>query len=421
MPLNQKIFSLFARFFVLLAFFFISPLACSTPPIPDPTSAWGEIFTLGFAEQTDAPAIQTDISGLSALWIGADETGIHQDLRRWNSVGLSERVVLPLPPVHPYMQQVALSPNGVHILWLDADGTLPGSETRLYSALIQPEALDGTLGTVLRGPTLISDRRTFRYAYAPNAAGSLWVVWSGGPLDEPELYVQSIDNEGRPRPPQRIRSDADWPALVTDSNGAQILFWWQPSRNRVYRARLVEGELFNTQPITIAPTLNPGDRLDSFKAGRDLTHAYLFWNITRADGQHQTFSTSGELSAEQWETPVRLGLQTTETETPTLQTGFNGGAAQGASRGEDWLSWSAPVAQASAFELLPVAAVVGSDLSVVYLQAGEIVGYQAVAPVATLLGAPSLTTDRNRHLYLAWSEPQNSGTSALRLTTTRSS
>ncbi|MBC7814438.1 MAG: hypothetical protein H7175_24995 [Burkholderiales bacterium] len=393
---------------------------CSTPPISEPpTSTWGEIFTLDYAEQTDAPAIQPDISGLSALWIGADETGVHQDLRRWSSAGLSERIVLPLPPVHPYAQQVALSQSGIHILWLDAEGTSAGSETHLFSALVQPEAADGTLGTILRGPTLISDSRTFRYAYAPNSDGSLWVVWSGGPLDEPVLYVQSIDNEGRPRPSQRLLSDADWPVLMTDTDGAQILFWWQPSSNRIYRAWLDEGELFNTQPITTAPNLNPGDRADTFTAGRDQTNGYLFWNITRLSGQHETLFASGELSAPQWSTPTQLGLQLAEGE--TLTTGFNGGEAQAARPGEDWLSWSAPLTNAAAFELLPVAAMIGSNLSVVYMEGGEIVGYQAVVPVTLLLGTPALTTDRDQHLYLAWSEPQDNGTSALRLTTTHSS
>src|SRR5690606_36380570 len=95
-------------------------LAACTPaetptPTPAPPSAWGEIITLGAAEQSVAPAFTLLDDGRLFSWIGADETGIHQDARLLNRVGrLSERVVLPLPPLHRFAQELYPAAGGAH-------------------------------------------------------------------------------------------------------------------------------------------------------------------------------------------------------------------------------------------------------------------------------------------------------------------
>jgi hypothetical protein len=54
-----------------------------------------------------------------------------------------------------------------------------------------------------------------------------------------------------------------------------------------------------------------------------------------------------------------------------------------------------------------------------YFQGGEVIGYQSIAPTTGLIGQPSLLTDRDRHLYLAWSEPTPNGYADLKLAMTR--
>jgi len=87
-----------------------------------------------------------------------------------------------------------------------------------------------------------------------------------------------------------------------------------------------------------------------------------------------------------------------------------------AAAGESWLSWIGPLN--GQFDTFSAAVWDGTQLGVLYWQAGEIVGYQAVAPVDLLIGAPTLTTNRDRHLYLTWSYPSAAGYADLLLTST---
>ncbi len=397
----------------LLCSLFLLLTACDTsqPPIV-PLSAWGEIRTLAQAEQSSAPALYVSSQGIvTAAWVGADDTGIHHDMRQ----GTGETVILPLPPVHPYAQ--SLHPSAfdetTHLLWLDADyqlrnDPLTANTQYLYAALIN------SAQTVERGPTRISSRLTLHYTAVTSVDGGLWVAWSGGLPAEPELYTQRIDNAGRPLQPQRLAINADFPAIVRAEDGTLLLFWTQPTSGTVYRARLVEGIAQDITTISSSPVLNAGDRLVNVSASLDTTHAYLFWNIARADGHPETWWTSGAVEAEEWSLPQRLGIATMD---EPFVTGFNGGAGIAASAGETWLSWAAPMI--GQYDMLPVGVYDGAQLGVVYLQGGAVVGYQAVVAVDLLIGTPTLMSDRDRHLYLSWSYPTPAGYADLLLTSTR--
>jgi hypothetical protein len=385
--------------------------ACtSTTPTPTPiVSAWGEIITLGQAEQMDAPSIWLFQDQVIAAWIGSDETGIHQDMRAILKTGLSERIVLPLPPKNPYAQQVQADQNGsIHLLWLDADDS---GQVGLYSALV-------TSGMkVVRGPTLISNEITRRYTAMPNGDGSLWVISSGGLAIEPSLYARLIDAQGRPHSEDvyQIEGDADWPTLIRANDGTTYLYWIRHSDGTVMRSMLTNGIPDEPQAISQTIALNAGDRLLSFSAGLDATHGYLFWNVSRADGSAETWFTSGALNATTWEAPpVRMGFNRSK---GNFETGFNSGTVGVARTGDNWLSWTVPLA--GQFNVLPVAAINGDNLGIVYLQGGVVVGYQDIVAVSRLIGLPALLTDRDRFLYLSWSEPAASGKADLKLTMTK--
>ncbi len=380
--------------------------AASTTPTP-PASPWGEIVTLGETEQTDAPDIIIQTDQVIAAWIGADERGVHQDMRALRANGLGEIIVLPLPPVHPYAQQVAAGSAGhFHLLWLDA----VADETRLFSALVTntPE--------LERGPTIVSHEHTLRYTALANGDGSLWTVTSGGVIAEPSLYARYIDAAGRPRLEDRSAavSDADWPALLRDDTGALWLFWLRHSDGQVLRSPFVDGWAENPQIISPGLALNPGDRLMDFNAALNSQDTYLFWNVTRADGRPESWYARGRLDTVTWGAPQRLRFDMIDA---PFETGFNTGTAQQAAEGERDLVWARPLATSP--DVLPVAGLADNRLVVLYLRAGAVAGYQQITTVNGLLGAPNLLTDRDRHLYLAWAEVGSSGSARLRLTMTR--
>lgn len=376
----------------------------------EPTSLWGRIFTVGQAEQIDAPLIWPDTQQVVMAWIGADETGVHQDIRAVRADGLSEKVVLPLPPVHPYAQQFAASlANTLHLLWLDAN---PNNETRLYSAIVTTNLeLD-------RGPTLVSEQAARRYTSIPAGDGALWTISAGGLLAEPGLYVRYLDLVGRPqiRESYELVSDADWPTVTQRNDGTVDVFWIQNSTGKIFHATFADGVLENPRELLTTVTLNPGDRLDNFSAALDDTHSYLFWNISRADGQAESWFASAVLDSPKWSAPVRLGVVTAGDS--SFQTGFNTGAAHSAQAGDPAVAWVRPLA--GQFDVLPLAGVLEKTrLVMLYLRGGDIVAAQDIAPIHLPLSAPNLTSDRDRHLYLAWSQPNDSGSADLNLTMTR--
>jgi hypothetical protein len=371
---------------------------------PEPASYWGGITILGQAEQTHAPALWVEPGYAITTWVGADDAGIHHDFRLVTTE-VSPIVVLPLPPVRPYAQQLAPALGGsIHLLWLDADAE---GETRLFTALIAAD------GVVERGPTSVSDRHTFRYAVIPNGDGSLWVLWVGEPVAEPVLYAQYMDSLSRPRQPLRLLSDADWPALSWISSGID-LYWMQASTGQINRGSFADGSLTNMQVVSSGIALASGDRLSGLNAASDHAHRYVFWNLTRANGQFETWIAANRIGDSTWGPPQRLGIEWTTKS--FVETGYNGGWAFPARLGERWLSWAAPVT--GQLETLPVAALQGRNLVLLFLRAGELVGYQNITPVTNLIGPPILLTDRDLHLYLAWAEPTPAGYANLKLTMT---
>lgn len=377
---------------------------CATTSAPE--SLWGPVITWGQAEQSAGPALSVADSVVTAAWVGADEAGVHHDARALVGNSPTEPVTLNLPPTHPYAGQLYPAHDGkLHLLWLDSN---PAGELRLYAALLSPDL------KVERGSTLISSRLTLRYTATPLGDGGLLLVWSGGLLAEPALYVQYIDVRGLPRPPVLLVRDADWPTLARSNNGTNHLYWLQATNGSLRYGQIVGESLAQVQRPNTNVVLERGDRLHSLQAALDRSHTYLFWNLTRRDGEAQSWMLAGPIDSGRWGQPQRLGVETGE---ETLETGFNSGQVLRAQPGTDWLHWVAPMP--GQFDLLPLAAGLGDSLTVSYFQAGVIAGLQHIAPVNRLIGPPNLRTDRDRHLYLAWAEPTDVAVADLKLTTTR--
>ena len=380
--------------------------ACQTTPMPAlPRSSWGDVVTVAQAEQSAAPAIWADPSRVVAAWIGSDNAGVHQDARQWIDEAFSPVTVLPLPPTHPYAQSLLSgTTDSLHLLWLDANET---GETQLFSALITSEL------QVERGPTPVSEALALHYAAAADPTGRIWVAWSGGLLSEPVLYLRALDEAGRPQISQRIAFKAQFPALIRANDGTVLLFWLE--RGQLMRTTVRNGVVSESVALTSSVYIAAGDRLHSLSLGLDQTHAYVFWNVTRSTGKDETWFTSGAIAADSWAQPVPLSIAVDDS--TTLETGFNTGAASGTALGETPLTWAAPLA--AQYNLLPVAVQSPNGLGIIYLRQCLPVGYQEVVSGVSLIGEPTLTSDRNRDLYLAWSEPAATTAAELRLTSTR--
>jgi len=382
--------------------------ACAQPP-PTPASAWPTRLVLAQAEQTDAPALTVHDGRVWAAWIGADAGGVHQDAGWLDAAGAGQPVVLPLPPTHPFAQQLFPARDGnVHLLWLDADAN---GNTQLYSTL-----LSGTLA-VLRGPTPLTENGAWRYAAHADDSGVLWMVSSGGIVSEPSLTVRRVDAQGRPRIEEQpaVAADADWPALRPAADGTLWLYWLSVSENRVWAVALVEGQTRAAHDITEAPALNAGDHLESFRVGQDGTQQYVFWNLTRANNERESWWTHGALTAGTLPLPERLRVEAASTS--PFATGFAGEQAEAAQIGGSPVAWVMPLDAPA--PLLPAAALLpDGQLGLLYFRDGALVGMQTLGARPVLLGMPVLTADANGHLYLTTAEA-GAETAALTLYSTR--
>ena len=320
----------------------------------------------------------------------------------------TDPVTLPLPPVQPYDQQLAPALDGdLHLLWLDHSDS---DQISLYAALLRPD-----LG-IERGPTVISESLALRYTLLPLGDGQVMVLWSGGLMAEPTLYTRHITAQGlAPQPALELASAADWPAVIQANDGTRYLFWLDTGSQSPRFGLLTDRGISAIESLNQAFRLAPGDRLFGLYAGLDRTHLYLLWNITRRSGKNESGMIARALEFTEWSAPQRLGL--TESASETLQTGLNTGLVHEAQAGERWLSWAAPLP--GQFDVLPVAAQWDNDLVIAYFQAGRVAGVQRVSHLSALLRPPILRTDRDRYLYLAWSEPDASGAAQLKLFSTR--
>ncbi len=388
--------------------------ACTPTNTPNDRniSAWGNTLTITQAEQSNAPALWVANDRITAAWVGADESGVHQDARFFTSDDLTETVVLPLPPVHPYAQTIFPAQlDYTHFLWLDAGDN---GENRLYSALITPDV------TVERGPTPVSNAQTFRYTALASGDGGLQTVWSGGLLSEPTLYYQPVDAVGRPGAATALTLNADWPTLIRANDGTRHLFWLRPVDQRLFYGMLTESGLTGITEIDTALNLSPNSRLVNLQSALDVTHMYVFWNIVDASGEAESWFISREINGGEWSAPIKLRIALTDSqaETPlaSLDTGFNSGTTFVTDAGDALLSWTMPLS--GQYAILPVAAQVGDKIALVYFQGGAIRGYQPIT-AADLIGLPTLQVDRDRYLYLAWAQPGAGVQAELRLTSLR--
>lgn len=383
--------------------------ACRSEIIPDlgatpiAPSLWGEVTLIAEGEQSIAPTIAVSNGHVFTAWTGADEIEARQYMSRLPD---SDPTILVLSVAAPYSQHMyPAGDGGLHLLWLDQDQV--SGDTHLYSATVQPNLIAEL------GRNALSEDHVGGYTAISTGNGGLQVVWSGGLLDEPTLYTQAIDAGGRIGYPTQIVANAQYPVIMHTAEGLRYVIWLRGSG--IYRAELHRDRVVNTQRITDAVPLRSGDRIIDLHTGADQTHGYLFWNINRADGSNESWFSTGEIAASRWTAPERIAVDLPFSESK-VQTGFNSGSVDIAKLGSLPATW---VSSTGSFgDTVPLATVIDGSLSILYWQSGGVIGYQRIITAEHIIGTPTLITDRDRHLYLAWSELTTSGSSQFFFTST---
>ncbi|MEO0561504.1 MAG: hypothetical protein AAF125_05300 [Chloroflexota bacterium] len=373
------------------------------------TSLWGAVWTVAEAPLVNAPAIHATHEQVMLGWVGSDVAGVHHDVVALGETGRSERTVLPLPPRAP--RDSALYPAAGarrHLLWLDiADGD--GRTAQLYSAVIE-DTLE-----VFRGPLPVGEDGALCYDALPTLDGGLWALWNDGDATNPTLHSGFIDPTGLVLRTQPLVNTTGCPVVIAGLEDDYVLW---AADNRLRLATFLNGRLVGVRAITSTPVLSSGDRVRAITAGADETTLHVFWNVSGADGRSTVWTAGGAGTASAWTEPRPLSL--TAGDTPAVaETTYNTGSADSATLGDGIaVRWAAPLRGPT--NVMPVAVVTDDGvLGVLYYAEGDAVAYQRLMTVGTLLAPPALRTDRDRHLYLAWSEVTPGGPARLRLTSTK--
>lgn len=279
--------------------------------------------------------------------------------------------------------------------WIDRDAS--GIST-LYAAQVDRQ------GASLFGALAVSNSAVTRYDLIDMPVGGAWAVWSAAVSGEPTLVASRLDAAGRPRLPQLLKLDADYPALTTLNNGDVLLFWLQGEAQDLYRARLVDTGLTDLVQVSAAPWVGAaGDLLVGLSAGVSGTHGYVAFQTLTNAGHPRALLVSGPLDRPGWGTAQPVTPLINE---EPFQTGFNHGVAFNAASAADApeASWIAPAR--GQYDLMAAAAVVENRLNVLYFAQGTLVGAQDVTSLPSgLIAAPTLTVDDERDLTLAWWQP----------------
>lgn len=387
---------------VVLALVLLGLAACdTTEPAPDTLTLWGNAQIISRTETVNAPATLRHNNQTWLAFSGADDI----EPRHYAATDTRPPTILALKAYYPRDYQLWPAAGGrAHLLWLDR--TADSTRISLQSATITPSLVAEI------GPTRISqDTGAFHFSALGRSEGAVRAVWSGDDALIPALYTARIDGQGRATFPVRLRSEADFPALVGLSESDMWLYWVE--RGAVWGALLADDTLIEPRRVADLPQLALGDRIDGLEAAQDATHHAVFVQIIRADGTPQVWWTAARPQGD-WR-PVEpfgfvLGMR-------DIQTGFNSGTVSAAAGGDRVQQWASPLREPA--NVVPVAVSDTDGIGVLYIQGGGIIGYQRLRDTVPLLGAPAISADTDGHLYVTWAQPIAGNPSPVLLISTR--
>lgn len=368
-----------------------SSTATLSLPATTLATTWGFAPALATAPSIDSPAVAaigTDTA--FAAFESADTT------QRLVLYVKAQRIETEITASQPHSLKLARLPAGrLLATWIDRDAS--GIST-LYAAQVDRQ------GASLFGALAVSNSAVTRYNLIGMPAGGAWAVWSAVVSGEPTLVASRLDDAGRPRMPQLLQLDADYPALAVLISGDVTLFWLQGENQDLYQAQLIDTGL--SEPVRRSPAPwvgQTGDLLAGLSAGVDRSHGYVVFHTLTNAGKQRALVTSGPLDQPDWgpAAPINpvMGDQ-------PFQTGFNHGIAftTAVSASAPEAGWIAPAR--GQYDIMAAAAMIETHLYVLYFRAGALVGAQEITSLPSgIIAAPSLTLDDERDLALAWWQP----------------
>ena len=302
------------------------------------------------------------------VWTGFDRADVHQDARLLRDGALEPVAIVPLPPTNPLDQRLIPGTSGAfHLLWRDRP---PQEEAlRLYSAWLGADL------SVERGPVEISTAPTYAFTALADGSGGAWIAWSQGHPVEPEVWLGRLDAAGRPQQLTLVATNANYPALTHAPDGTPQLYW--ESEGQLWRASLTPEGTEPPAALTGTVGRRSGDVLNDLWAAPCGAQVCVGWNLTRGDGQAETWLTSGPAAIGQWNVPHRL----------------------------EGLSWVSPNADHNTSEPeLSAAAGTAEGLAVVRLRDGAVTARQVAVQGVALSGLPGfIETGTTR--TVTWAEP----------------
>lgn len=333
---------------------------------------------------------QNDVAGL--VWAGAPDL---PNLQFTVDDKPSLQLALGITP--RLLSAVPLANHWTQLLWLDQ--TMPG-DAQLIGGTVDDQ------GALQRGPTAISNATTVEYAAVPTTTGSTVVLWCtptrSGPPTRMEIYLQLIDNVGRPLPAQRITADGRFPALAYDLHGTLHLLWLVSADGKQWTihhsalpptldlTRAVIDDL--TSSVIGAIKLTADQSIDSVNIVADSDSLYVMWSVATAGGATDVQGLSAPLDQLNAIRPFSVTLD-----------GYQ-------------VRWPSLAAAPAEHQYLALVATNKDGQSVPILGRLTPVGVAELQPLAEatiIVSRVSLGSDVDEHLHLAWLRLEQNGESTL--------
>lgn len=362
-------------FFILSACTTQAPATATEPAtIPTlvsvdiPETNWDGIELIAQAEQLSAPSFLLMNNETLFSWTGSQGS----EARHFSRGVAGNTQIMALSAYFPQQQQLFPIDRGALMVWLDR--TDEDFDLRLQVGTFSDS------GVALVGPVALSNQRTRNYSAITLDVRQVRIVWSGGLGEITNLYLHQVDHFGRPVSGDLLRIDADYPALLRDTDDNIHLFWLEDNGRSAYHAQFDEigdPSLINIQRIASA-NISGTDTITNFDVGFDGQQAYIFWNIRRINDSQLVLMSQGQLTDERFSAP--LPLLTDE-----------GQAIQ----------WINPAQEIQS--PLPLIANSEDDLLILWMQNGNLLETEFIVESGALIGLPSIATSEDS-LAVSWAQ-----------------
>ncbi len=379
-----------------------------------PGSDWSRALYLGRANLRQPPALQVDTQGhVHVAWYGGDLYYAHLDAE----AQVLTNIALDLEPPNPRRPQLLVDgQDQVHLAWLSRRGDYQ----RLYHCIVGPAG-------ETTEPVLLSQEETNVASFQAYLTmdKTVAVVWASEEASGNKTIVHA--DPDRPGEAVVLLEGVIDPYVLVDSSGATHLAWME---ERGYTARSiyyasVQGDLENIGERAIA-----GTRLADFEyaegavyygpmIGLDDETVYVLWSEQNLGGGLTPTAAFSRYVAFPFGKPTYLPPQTIGLPTdarpeyeayssPYGLTELNLLSPADLRYGSDFVN--TPTTVSSQADELPVAfslmtasqAASEIQLATAILSGGEQIGYQLASKTTNASLMPTLASDAEQNLHLAW-------------------